>query len=87
MAHQVLQSFFTLDLQWQLVTVKVEGKTALITGRIKATGNGAPPSSEILSRVNNLADPFVFTWRKDGWKPGDWRLVSVSQPDLAAGTF
>jgi hypothetical protein len=82
-AMQMLQSFLTLDLQWQLSSVKMEGNTAIITGRMKVAGNGLPPSAEILNYINDLREPFVFTWRKDGWKPRDWRLVHVTQPELA----
>jgi hypothetical protein len=85
LGHEVLQGFLMLDLAWKPTSVAQEGKTATITGFIKASGTGAGFSQEVVSRLNNLREPFVFTWRKDGWKPDDWRLVSVKQTELAGG--
>jgi hypothetical protein len=85
LGHELLQGFLTLDLAWRPSSVAVEGSVATVTGSIRVGGTGAGFSHEIISRVNNLREPFVFTWRRDGWKPGDWRLVSVRQPELADG--
>ena len=85
LGHEMLQGFLMLDLEWKPSSVTLEGKTATITGYIKAGGSGAGFSSEVISRVNNLKEPFLFTWRKDGWKPGDWRLLSVKQSELGGG--
>jgi hypothetical protein len=84
LAHELLQGYIALDFQWQPQGVKVQGKTATVTGFIKASGTGGGFSAEIISRINALHEPFVFTWRKDGWKPGDWKLTGISQPELAA---
>ncbi len=80
--HELLQGFLTLDLEWKPTSVSIEGKIATVTGLIRASGTGPGFGQEIISRVNNLREPFVFTWRQDGWKPGDWRLVTVQQPEL-----
>ncbi len=81
--HEVLQSFLVLNLNWKTSSIVIVEKTATITGIIKISGNGYGFSQEIINKVNNLKEPFVFTWRKDGWKPGDWRLVSLMQPELS----
>ncbi|MCE9518721.1 MAG: hypothetical protein K8R87_04045 [Verrucomicrobia bacterium] len=83
LGHEMLQSFIVLNLEWKTSSVVMEGKIATITGKIKVSGNGFGFSQEIINKVNNLQEPFVFTWRKDGWKPGDWRLVSLTQPELS----
>ena len=82
-ANELFQGFLILDLEWKLSSVSKLEKTVVIKGFIKASGSGAGFSSETISRLNNLHEPFVFTWRKDGWKPGDWRLVGVAQSELA----
>lgn len=84
-AHEMLQGFLILDLAWKPTSISVKGRNAILTGSIKVSGSGAGFSSEIINRVNQLREPFIFTWRKDGWKPGDWRLVGVSQAELANG--
>jgi len=35
-----------------------------------------------MSRVAELKEPFSFTWRQVSWKPWDWKLVRVDQPEL-----
>ncbi len=84
LGRELFQGFLVLDLQWQPSSVVRDGKTATVTGFIKAEGTGAGLSQEVINRVNRLRAPFVFIWRKDGWKPGDWRLVSVAQEELGA---
>jgi hypothetical protein len=32
--------------------------------------------------VNALREPFTMTWRKKSWKPWDWELIRVEQPEL-----
>ena len=84
LGRELFQGFLVLALPWQPSSVVLDGKTAPVTGFSKAGGSGAGLSQEIIGRLNRLHSPFVFTWRKDGWKPGDWRLVSGAQEELGA---
>ncbi|HEY1768773.1 MAG TPA: hypothetical protein VGG02_00780 [Chthoniobacterales bacterium] len=54
--------------------------------RLIATGEAAP---EVCSRLNSLTTPFVLSWQHESWKPWDWQLVAVSNPELQipAGDF
>lgn len=87
-ASELLQGFLVLDLQWQTMTVVVDedskgkGLSATVTGKARIEGNGLGLSQMVMSRLNNLEEPWTFTWRKEDWKPGDWRLVSVTHPKL-----
>ena len=36
----------------------------------------------MMERVNNLTEPFVLKWRRQSWKPWDWKLVRASNPRL-----
>jgi len=43
---------------------------------------------EVMSRANKMKTPWIFTWEKEGFGPGSWRLVSMeneSIPDDAYG--
>lgn len=80
--HEILQSFIVLNLEWQTASITIDGNTATVSGMIKISGSGLGFTSEIINKVNNLHEPFIFIWRKDGWKPGDWRLVKLTQPEL-----
>ena len=47
--------------------------------RLDGRGEGA---GEITSRVNSLTTPFVLDWRRESWKPWDWKLVRVTNESL-----
>lgn len=49
--------------------------------RITLEGGGELESM-IKERVNALPTPFTLEWRKRSWKPWDWKLVRVSNPEL-----
>jgi hypothetical protein len=46
---------------------------------IRAEGEFAPL---VVDRVNAIETPFELVWRQHSWKPWDWKLVRVSNPDL-----
>jgi hypothetical protein len=35
-----------------------------------------------MDRVNELKEPWVFTWRKDGSGPRGWKLLSLRNSGL-----
>lgn len=39
-------------------------------------------AAEINRRVNSLTTPFVLHWRRESWKPWDWKLVQVANESL-----
>lgn len=86
-AHEVFQGFLLLDFKMESPKVTVEGKTASVRCVVKVSGTGAGFSGEVVNRLNNLREPFVFHWRKDGWKPSDWHLVGVNQTELSGGAW
>jgi hypothetical protein len=79
---QLLGGFFVFTIDMKSLEVSVDGKTAKASGTMKMTGSGAGVSAMVMDAVNKLNQPFSFTWRKDGWKPSDWKLVSIAQPEL-----
>ena len=81
-AHEVLQSFIMVSFDWKLQSAARDGKTVTLTGTIHMTGSGATGSSLIVDHVNRIEKPWVFLWRKDGWKPGDWHLISIANADV-----
>ena len=56
--------------------------TATVTTQIKVAGSGSPVAQMILRRTNQLEAPFVFTWEKQSWWPGSWRLTKVDNSEL-----
>lgn len=60
----------------------VEGQARLET-RIQVGGNPVGPvGNEVTRRVNQLREPFVFVWEKEGSFPARWRLVSIEQSEI-----
>jgi hypothetical protein len=68
----------------------VPGYAIVQTGDGKATwqakitveGGDTELGALIKERVNPLTTPFTLEWRKQSWKPWDWKLVRVSNPGL-----
>lgn len=81
-AHEALQSFIMISFDWKPQSVARDEKTVTLSGTIHMNGSGATGSSMIVDHVNRITKPWVFVWRKDGWKPGDWRLVSIANADV-----
>lgn len=81
-AREALLSFIMVSLDWKVQSVARDGKTVTLSGAIRMSGSGATGSSMIIDHVNRITKPWVCVWRKDGWKPGDWRLVSIANADV-----
>ena len=57
-------------------------KSAVTRGLIRLGGQG--PGAEIIIQASNSSQtPTAFRWRRNSWKPWDWRLVSIDNPDAA----
>lgn len=64
-------------------SVEIEGSRAVITVRLRLGGKPVGPvGQEVMRRINQLEHPFVFTWERQSFLPGSWRLVNVDQADL-----
>lgn len=82
-ARQLLSGFIVLDMTWHQQSLTVIGNTAQAKGTVTMDGKGMGGSEFVMDRVNRVKKPWVFTWRKDGTKPTDWKLISVSNEELA----
>lgn len=64
-------------------SVEIEGSRAVISARLRLGGKPVGPvGQEVMRRINQLEHPFVFTWERQNFLPGSWRLVKVDQADL-----
>ncbi|GAB4165032.1 MAG: hypothetical protein Fur0032_01480 [Terrimicrobiaceae bacterium] len=63
-------------------TVTADGDKTLWKGRLAFGGRGTALGEAMLSRTSEFREDFVFAWRRESWKPWDWKLVSVNQPEL-----
>ncbi|NDC75189.1 hypothetical protein EBZ70_07885 [bacterium] len=68
------QSELSLDPSKQSATTR-----ALIRFR----GQGSSVARAIVEVSAATPTPAVFKWRRNSWKPWDWRLVGIDHPDAA----
>jgi hypothetical protein len=81
-SRQVFQQFVFLTIEHQVLAASLEGGSGRIVARVKISGQGGPVAEYVMGRVNGLAEPFAFVWRKRSGRPWDWELISVEHPSL-----
>lgn len=81
-ARQVFGQFLSCNLEGEVRTLQVGNGVGTITTRLTLGGSGSAISQFASQRVNSLQEPFTFTWRQQSWKPWDWILTTVDQPEL-----
>jgi hypothetical protein len=80
---QVFQHFLTLDIEAENRGTEETGSlTWVVRQKLTIKGLGSAVGVAARDRVNQLREPFAMTWRKRGWKPWDWELTAVEQPEL-----
>ena len=87
---QVFGQFLFCEIQSEDRSLAVENGSAAVSARILLGGTGGPIAEYAKQRVSALTEPFVFKWTRQSWKPWDWVLTEVDQPELtipAMGDF
>lgn len=83
LATEMLTGFITLDIEWTTAEVTINDNLAKVRGTAKMSGHGLGPANQfVMDRVNNLEEPWVFTWRRDGRGPRGWKLLSLRNNGL-----
>jgi len=66
-----------------------EAGSVLLAGRsveqVKISGQGNMVAQFVMTRVNELGEPFTFAWRKREGGPWAWELIGVDHPRLNPG--
>lgn len=86
-SRQVLAQFLILSIKADEIDVQEENGVGAGRARLHLTGRGGPLAEYAVERVSRLRKPFVFTWRQRSWKPWDWVLTAVDQPELELGDY
>ncbi len=73
--------FFDLTITASEAQTQVNPPQGSWRARIRLSGRGEA-AAEITTRVNSLTSPFVLQWRRESWKPWDWKLVRVTNESL-----
>jgi hypothetical protein len=81
-AGEAFRQFLFVTIENRTDSCEVAPASATTRTAIKVSGSGGPMAQLVMDRVNTLREPFVFTWRQASWKPWDWLLTRVDQPEL-----
>jgi hypothetical protein len=81
-ARQWLGQYFVLTITAEPAGDQLTADGGTVTERWKLDGSGTEVAAMITDRVNAVDSPFVFQWKHRSWKPWDWTLVRVDNPEL-----
>jgi hypothetical protein len=79
---QFFQDFFVCGVLGGEPTMDWQGGACAVKSRIRFVGTGGPIAQFIIRQSEEQRQPFTFRWRHQSWKPWDWALVEVDQPEL-----
>ncbi len=88
-ASEVRRHFFALEVRQEagpLITHPAADR-AESQALIRLGGKGTAIAQEVISHANRNKEPVRFFWRKPGWKPWHWELVSLDHPLLEKGDY
>lgn len=91
-ASEVRRHFFALEMREEgapLITWPAGGVASRAESQavLRLGGNGTAVAQEVIRTANRNPDPVRFFWRKPGWKPWHWELVSLDHPLLERGDY
>jgi hypothetical protein len=82
-SRQVFPQFVLLSIEQEGGVPEPAGAQWILREKLTMEGMGSPIATMVRDRVNRLREPFTSTWRKRGWKPWDWELTSLEQPEIS----
>lgn len=74
--------FLALQIDGAEGVVEVAAQDAVWRGHLEFSGRGTAIGEALFLRAGALEEKFVFAWKRESWKPWDWLLVSVAQPEI-----
>jgi len=76
-------TFLTLVVTNEERALRIEDDRAVVTARFTVGGKPIGPAGHrVTRRINQLDEPFTFTWERQNFLPWSWRLVEIDNPDL-----
>jgi len=82
--RDISRQFLTLRIDWtNPLYARGPDGTYTLTTVPRLDGRSLSPVGEVmLSTARQIRSPFTLTWKKEGWWPWTWRIVSISNSDL-----
>ena len=81
-SREVFVEFAMLTIVRDPRGLREESGRWLLAEKVTLKGIGGPLAMLARDAVNALRAPFVMEWRRRSWKPWDWELESIAQPEL-----
>ncbi len=81
-SREVFAQFVTLEIGSDVADVTTDGQKGQVSTMVRLKGMGGPGAEIVKEHVNGLQKPFTFEWARKSWKPWEWTLVRVDQPEL-----
>ncbi len=81
-SREVFGQFVMLTVERESRGLRMDAGRWLLTEKVRLKGLGGPLAMLARDAVNALREPFMMEWRRRSWKPWDWELQSVAQPEL-----
>ena len=79
----VRTNLMALHISWEPEAPEILEDEARLTGDLNFEATALFGADFVTSRLNNLKTPWVFTWKKESWKPWSWKLVRIENPSLS----
>jgi hypothetical protein len=80
--RQVLHYARNLRINADQTITSAAGSDGKWIARITLQADDNEIAAIIKGRINVLEEPFELNWRRESWKPWDWKLVRVSNAAL-----
>lgn len=74
--------FMILTVKSFETTYQIEGRLAVVETRLQLSGSGSFVANEVIRVVNRQKEAFVFTWKRQSFWPGSWRIERVENSGL-----
>lgn len=85
LAKQVRQQFMVCTIRRENAELSMDpsDKSAVTRALIRLGGHGTPVAQNAIAASAASQTATSFRWRRNSWKPWDWRLVSVDNADAS----
>jgi hypothetical protein len=80
--REVLRYLSRIRIDPANAAVRVDNQRGYWNAKITIDGDQGEVMALVKERVNSLATPFEFEWRRQSARPWDWKLVRVSNASL-----
>ena len=81
-SREVFSQFLTLTIGRESRGLHAGPGSWFLEEKVTLKGIGSPLAMAARDTLNAFHQPFFTEWRQRSWKPWDWELKSVAQPEL-----